>query len=207
MLRIIREEEPPKPSTRLRIVVGTLRVPMAVTAHGVCLRTLASIAAVRSTEPAKLTQAGPRRARLDRDEGAGEGPQPPLRDGQRAGDGHAALPARRAGAGLSAVGGVSVPQVRPAEQDWAGRGRVGSVFPGADCDRLAGGRSSARPDEYATHHQEPGTDEGPSGGRRPTLPGRPGPRPKALESPPGAAVRRAGVPERSGVAPAVAGDL
>ena len=34
-------------------------------------------------EPAKLTQAGARRAGLDRDEGPGEGPQPPLRDGQR----------------------------------------------------------------------------------------------------------------------------
>ena len=30
-----------------------------------------------------LSETGPRRAGLDRDEGAGEGPQPPLRDGQR----------------------------------------------------------------------------------------------------------------------------
>ena len=37
-------------------------------------------AAIRS----KLSQLVPRRAGLDRDEGAGEGPHPPLRDGQRA---------------------------------------------------------------------------------------------------------------------------
>ena len=67
-------------------------------------------------EPAKLTQAGPRRAGLDRDEGAGEGPQPPLRDGQRLRRGRAALPGRRAGAGVPAVGRVPVPEVRPAEQ-------------------------------------------------------------------------------------------
>ena len=51
---------------------------------------------------------GARRAGLDRDEGAGEGPQPPLRDGQRPGGGPAALPGRRAGAGLPAVAAVSV---------------------------------------------------------------------------------------------------
>ena len=66
MLRVIREEEPPRPSTRLSTAEG-----------------LPSLAANRGTEPAKLTQAGARRAGLDRDEGAGEGPQPPLRDGQR----------------------------------------------------------------------------------------------------------------------------
>ena len=45
----------------------------------------------------------------------GEGPQPPLRDGQRTGPRCRAVPARRAGAGLSAVGLVSTLQVRPAE--------------------------------------------------------------------------------------------
>ena len=40
-------------------------------------------------------EAGARRAGLDRDEDAGEGPQPPLRDGQRLRDGHAALPGGR----------------------------------------------------------------------------------------------------------------
>ena len=57
------------------------------------------LAANRGTEPAKLTRLVRGRARLDRDEGAGEGPQPALRDGQRLRDGPAALPGRRAGAG------------------------------------------------------------------------------------------------------------
>ena len=39
-----------------------------------------------------VDEVGPRRAGLDRDEGAGEGPQPPLRDGQRLRAGRAALP-------------------------------------------------------------------------------------------------------------------
>ena len=63
-------------------------------------------------------RAGAGRAGLDRDEGAGEGPQPPLRDGQRLGRGRAALPGRRAGAGVPAVGAVPLPQVRAAEQGW-----------------------------------------------------------------------------------------
>src|SRR5262249_57830159 len=51
----------------------------------------------------------------------GEGaPNPPLRDRQWLRDGRAALPGRRAGAGLPAVGGVSLPQVRPAEQACVG---------------------------------------------------------------------------------------
>ena len=76
-------------------------------------------------------EAGARRAGLDRDEGAGEGPQPPLRDGQRLRDGRAALPGRRAGAGVPAVGGVSAAEVRPAEQGRAGGGRAGAVLPRA----------------------------------------------------------------------------
>ena len=68
MLRIIREEEPPKPSTQLS-----------------SSDTLPSIAANRHTEPARLSKDRPRRAGLDRDEGAGKGPQPPLRNGQRLG--------------------------------------------------------------------------------------------------------------------------
>ena len=75
---------------------------------------LPSIAAQRRTEPAKLRQAGPRRARLDRDEGPGEGPDPPLRDGQRPGPRHRALPRRRARGGLPAVGVVPAAEVRPA---------------------------------------------------------------------------------------------
>ena len=48
--------------------------------------------------------AGPRRARLDRDEGAGEGPQPALRDGQRPGPRPPAIPGRRAVGGRAALG-------------------------------------------------------------------------------------------------------
>ena len=65
--RIIREEEPPKPSTRLSDSKDSLP----------------SISAQRQTRAGEADQAGARRAGLDRDEGAGEGPQPPLRDGQR----------------------------------------------------------------------------------------------------------------------------
>ena len=55
-LRIIREEEPPKPSTRLSTS-----------------DTLPSIAAKRHTEAGKVEQRGPWRARLDRHESAGKG--------------------------------------------------------------------------------------------------------------------------------------
>ena len=71
MLRIIREVEPPKPSTRLLDRRRTAeRSPPA-----------------GRLEPKQLTELGPRRTRLDRDEGAGEGPRPALRDGQRLGAG------------------------------------------------------------------------------------------------------------------------
>ena len=100
MLRVIREEEPPRPSTRLSHDRG------AADDRG----------AAGSIGAAEAERAGAGRAGLDRDEGAGEGPRPALRDGQRAGGGRAALPGRRAGAGLPAVGGVSAAEVRPAEQ-------------------------------------------------------------------------------------------
>ena len=67
MLRIIREEEPPKPSTRLS-----------------SSDTLPSIAAKRQHRAGEAEHAGARRAGLDRDEGAGEGPRAAVRDGQRA---------------------------------------------------------------------------------------------------------------------------
>ena len=56
---------------------------------------------------AEAERAGAGRARLDRDEGAGEGPQPAVRDGQRPGGRPAAVPGRRAGAGVPAVGRLS----------------------------------------------------------------------------------------------------
>jgi eukaryotic-like serine/threonine-protein kinase len=75
ILRMIKEEEPPKPSTRL-------------SDSG---EALASISANRQTEPAKLTKLMRGEPGLDRDEVSGEGPQPPLRDGQRVRGGRAAL--------------------------------------------------------------------------------------------------------------------
>ena len=75
MLRLIREEEPPKPSTRLSTADG-LPTPRRQPRH----------------RAGEADEAGARRAGLDRDEGAGEGPQPPLRDGQRLRGGRAALP-------------------------------------------------------------------------------------------------------------------
>ena len=111
ILRMIKEEEPPKPSTRL-------------SDSG---EALASISAQRHTEPAKLTKLV--RGELDWIvmKTPGEGPQPPLRDGQRLRGRRAALPGRRAGAGVSAVGGVSAAEVRAAEQ---GAGAGGLAGPG-----------------------------------------------------------------------------
>ena len=82
MLRLIREEEPPAAEHPAEFGSGALP----------------SLAAGRQTEPAKLT-------RLVRGEldwivmkCAGEGPRPPLRDGQRLRARTSALPGRRAGA-------------------------------------------------------------------------------------------------------------
>ena len=98
ILRMIKEEEPPKPSTRLSDSGEGAGVDLGQSQHGA----------------GQADEAGARRAGLDRDEVPGEGPQPPLRDGQRLRDGRAALPGRRAGAGVPAVGGVSAAEVRAA---------------------------------------------------------------------------------------------
>src|SRR5207247_9783111 len=76
-------------------------------------------------------EAGEGRAGLDRDEDPGEGPQPPLRDGQRLGGGRAALLERRAGSGVSAVCGLPAAEVCAAEQGVAGNGpgdRLGATI-------------------------------------------------------------------------------
>ena len=67
MLKIIREEEPPKPSVRLSQSTDSLP----------------SIAALRKTEPAQPVKDVRRRRRLDRDEGPGKRPHAPLRNGER----------------------------------------------------------------------------------------------------------------------------
>ena len=81
MLRMVREVDPPRPSTK----VSTAEA-------------LPSIAASRDIEPAHLKRALAGGPRLDRDEGAGEGPHPALRDGQRVRGRHPAAPGVRAGA-------------------------------------------------------------------------------------------------------------
>ena len=60
----------------------------------------------------EAAEAGARRAGLDRDEGPGEGPRPPLRDGQRLGPRHRALSGRRARGGLPAGGRLQGAEVR-----------------------------------------------------------------------------------------------
>ncbi len=86
MRRIIREQEPQSPSTRLSSLGETL--------------TTVSTRARRTREARPVA---PRRARLDRDEGAGEGPPSPLRDGQRLRGRRDAIPDRSARRGLPAV--------------------------------------------------------------------------------------------------------
>ena len=71
--RTIREQEPARPSTRLSTMLGA---------------ELTAIAQHRKVEPPRLIHLVRGRPGLDRDEGAGEGSDAALRDGQRAGDGH-----------------------------------------------------------------------------------------------------------------------
>ena len=66
ILRMIKEEEPPKPSTRLSDSGEALASISANAPHGA----------------GQADKAGAGRAGLDRDEDPGEGPQPPLRDGK-----------------------------------------------------------------------------------------------------------------------------
>ena len=109
IVRLIREEEPPRPSARLSTLA----------------RRWPTIAAARQTEPAKLSRLV--RGELDwivmkcleKDR------TPALRDGQRLGPRRRALPARRAGGGVPADGRLPVAQVRPQAPGGAGhRGRV-----------------------------------------------------------------------------------
>ena len=98
--RIIREEEPPKPSTR----ASTLG------AHG----RGGGEAAPDERRAARAAAAG--RPRLDRDEGDGEGPDAALRDGLRARGRPGAASAGRAGGGAAAERWLPDAEVRPAAQ-------------------------------------------------------------------------------------------
>ena len=73
----------------------------------------------------------PRRAGLDRDEGAGEGPAAAVRDGQRLRGRRDAVPDRPAGRGVPAVGRVSAAEVRAAKQRTGGSGSGAGRAPGA----------------------------------------------------------------------------
>ena len=133
MLRLIREEEPPKPSTQAE--------------HG---RGLPTLAANRGTEPAKLTTLV--RGELDwivmkalekdRDRR--------YETANGFADGRAALSGGRAGAGLPAVGGVSAAEVRAAEQGAGDRGERHFALPGGRHHRhvrgpgLGGARTGAK---------------------------------------------------------------
>ena len=97
---------------------------------------------------AQVKRLGPRRAGLDRDEVPGKGPQPPLRDAEWTGDGRSALPRRRDGGGLPAVGSVSHPQVRPPSS----HSHYGDR---AACDRRAGRDRSIRAAAMSPNRNEP----------------------------------------------------
>ena len=100
LLRIIREEEPPRPSTRLSTS-----------------ESLPTIAANRHDRAEEAEHAGSRRTRLDRDEGVGERPHAAVRDGQQVCRGRAALSDRRERwMACPPSAAYRVPQVCAAEQ-------------------------------------------------------------------------------------------
>ena len=68
-------------------------------------------------------EARPRRAGLDRDEVTGKGPDAAVRDGQRLRQGHPALPRRRPGRGVPAIGFVQAQEICPQAPRGAGDGR------------------------------------------------------------------------------------
>ena len=109
MRRMIREDEPPTPSTRL-------------STPGRDAHDNLGEAVLRPEAPQSI---GSRRARLDRDEGAGEGPASEVRDGERLRVGCDAIPDRPACGGLPAVGRLSFPEIRPEEQSRPVDGRFG----------------------------------------------------------------------------------
>ena len=107
VLRRIREEEPPKPSTRLGPTQET-----------------ASIAASAWDRAGAAGEADARGPGLDRDEGPGEGAGAAVRDGRGPGAGHPAAPGGGPGGGGPAVGRVPAAEVRPQAPRGAGD-RVG----------------------------------------------------------------------------------
>ena len=114
MLRVIREVEPPTPSSRIstsEALPSPGRQPPG---------------RAGAAEPA-----GPGRPRLDRDEGAGQGARAAVRLGHRPGRRRRAVPQPRAGLGRPADGGLPAEEVRPAEPRAGGGGGAGAAGAGA----------------------------------------------------------------------------
>ena len=124
MVRLIREEEPPRPSMRL----SSSERPAEDRGRA-------------QDRAGQAVEAGARRARLDRDEVPGEGPDAALRDGQRPGPRRGALPGGRAGGGVSAEFGLSAAQVCPQVQEGTrdGGGVRGPVGRRRGAEHVAGG--------------------------------------------------------------------
>ncbi len=98
---------------------------------------------VAAIERPRAGAAGPRRPRLDRDEGPGEGAGAAVRLGYRPRERRRAVSRARAGLGRPADGGLSPEEVRPAEPATGGGGGAGPAGAGPgrgrDDARLVGG--------------------------------------------------------------------
>jgi hypothetical protein len=118
--RMIREDEPHRPSVR--------------------------ISTLGQDRPSGAGRVAARRSGLGGDESPGKGPHPPLRDGECDASRRRALPGQRTGVGQPAGGDLPHEEVRAAQSDGGrrrGHGGGGAVRrPAAGCDRL--GRSAAR---------------------------------------------------------------
>ena len=181
MIRIIREEEPSKPSTRL----STDRV--AAVAGGAA-----------ADRAAQVDDDVARRSRLGRDEVPGEAARTSLRDGQRPGPRRPALPRRRRGGGLPAERGLPHEQVPQAEQGPGAGGELRAAGAGGGLDRHGVGAGEAdqarRAEATQTEDRRGGEDEGRDAGRaghrrREEVPRRGGEQPRAEEQP-GARIAR-----------------
>ncbi len=124
MRRMIREEEPPTPSRRLSTLSPGL---------------LDDFGAAGSRWAPTWASAA-RRARMDRDEGFGERPRPPVRIGQCFRGRRAALPDRRAGRGVPAVRRIPATEVYTPQPTFAcdGRSNYCGTGRGLGSQRLAG---------------------------------------------------------------------
>ena len=133
ILRRIREDDTPKPSTRLSDSKESSGDDLGAAEDGA----------------GAAGAAGARRAGLDRDEGARERPGAAVRHGQRPGPRHPAVPERRSGGGGPAVGHLPAAEVRSEIPAVAlhRRGICGAPGAGDGGQRLAGvSRNTRRTD-------------------------------------------------------------